>query len=49
VGMTQGFELSETKSLGLQLIPLLAEQFGGELNVKQDNGTRYDLRFRLTA
>ena len=49
VGMPQGFELSETKSLGLQLIPLLAEQFGGELNVKQDNGTRYDLRFRLTA
>lgn len=49
VGMPEGFELGEPKSLGLQLIPLLAEQFGGELNVKQGIGTRYDLRFRFAA
>jgi PAS domain S-box-containing protein len=49
VGMPEAFEPGASKSLGLQLIPLLAEQFGCELHVKQGVGTRYDLRFRFAT
>jgi PAS domain S-box-containing protein len=45
VGLPEGFALGQSTSLGLQLVPLLAEQFGGELLVKQGVGTRYELRF----
>ena len=49
VGMPEALELGESKSLGLQLIPLLAEQFGCELHVKQGIGLRYELRFRFAT
>jgi len=47
VGLPEGFVPGQSTSLGLQLVPLLAEQFGGELIVKQGVGTRYELRFRF--
>ena len=47
VGLPEGFALGQSTSLGLQLVPLLAEQFRGELLVKQGIGTRYELRFRF--
>jgi len=47
VGLPEGLEPGQSTSLGLQLVPLLAEQFGGELIVKQGIGTRYELRFRF--
>ena len=49
VGLPEGFALGQSTSLGLQLVPLLAEQFGGELLVKQGVGTRYELRFQFAT
>ena len=49
VGLPEGFALGQSTSLGLQLVPLLAEQFGGELLARQGVGTRYELRFRFAT
>lgn len=49
VGLPAGVEIGQTKSLGLQLVPLLAEQFGGQLRVERGAGTRFELRFLPAA
>ncbi len=46
VGLPPGVEIGQTRSLGLQLVPLLTEQIGAELRVVRDGGTRFELRFR---
>jgi two-component sensor histidine kinase/CheY-like chemotaxis protein len=45
VGIAEGFELTETTSLGLQLIFLLTEQLHGKMTVHRSNPTSFELRF----
>jgi len=44
-GLPPGFELGAVKSLGLRLVPLLAEQLHGSLAVAGGPGSRFSLRF----
>jgi PAS domain S-box-containing protein len=43
VGVPRELELGRTNTLGFQLIPLLAEQTGGKLQLLRGEGTRYEL------
>jgi len=46
VGLPVTHLLENTKSLGLQLIPVLVEQIGGSLNILDNNpGTRFEVSF----
>jgi len=45
VGLPPGFEPGAVKSLGLRLVPLLAEQLHGSLAVAGGPGSRFSLRF----
>ncbi|MBR0565509.1 PAS domain S-box protein [Azoarcus sp. L1K30] len=45
VGLPAGFDLENVKSLGLQLVPLLAEQLGGDFSLGSGPGARFALRF----
>ena len=47
IGIPDGFDLSQTATLGLQLVTMLADQLGGELEVQRRNPTRFKLRFPL--
>ena len=47
VGIADGFDMSQTTTLGLQLVTMLADQLGGELEVHRRNPTRFRLRFPL--
>ena len=49
IGLPEALTLGQTQSLGLQLIPLLAEQAGGQLKVERGVGTRFELRFRTAS
>lgn len=44
-GLPAGFDLNGVTSLGLQLVPLLVDQLGGNLTIKSSPGTRFTLRF----
>jgi two-component sensor histidine kinase len=44
-GMPEDFDLANVKSLGLQLVPLLAEQLGGRFTVTNGVAPRFSLRF----
>ncbi|MGB0129862.1 MAG: sensor histidine kinase, partial [Rhodocyclaceae bacterium] len=45
VGLPEHIEIGSTASLGLQLMPLLAEQAGAELTVVRSPGTTFNLKF----
>jgi PAS domain S-box-containing protein len=45
IGLPGGFDMSSLKSLGLRLVPLLAEQIKGRLTVAGQPGCRFSLRF----
>ncbi|UCV09014.1 sensor histidine kinase [Dechloromonas denitrificans] len=45
VGLQASFDLTNLKSLGLQLVPLLADQLGGSFTVHDHQGPRFSLRF----
>jgi PAS domain S-box-containing protein len=45
VGIAENFELTETTSLGLQLVFLLAEQLHGSMTVRRSDPTSFELRF----
>ena len=44
VGIPDNFELTETTSLGLQLVFLLTDQLHGKLTVRLANPTSFQLR-----
>jgi two-component sensor histidine kinase len=46
VGLPATVEPGKTRSLGLQLVSLLADQLGATLTLVREHGTRYDIRFR---
>jgi PAS domain S-box-containing protein len=45
VGLPAGFDLATVKSLGLRLLPLLADQLHGHMEVAAGPGSRFALRF----
>lgn len=45
VGLATGLDLATTKSLGLQLVYLLAGQIGAKVTVGSEQGTRFKLEF----
>ncbi|GBE16064.1 putative sensor histidine kinase pdtaS [bacterium BMS3Abin14] len=45
VGLPDGFDVRETKSMGLQLVALLVDQLGGALDVSGGDGARFSMRF----
>jgi PAS domain S-box-containing protein len=45
VGLPSGFDITTIKSLGLRLVPLLAEQLQGTLTVNGSAGSSFALRF----
>lgn len=45
VGLPPGFDLNSIKSLGLRLVPLLAEQLQGTLSLESVAGSRFAVRF----
>jgi two-component sensor histidine kinase len=47
VGINEALDLSQTTTLGLQLVYLLGEQLGGTLDIHRANPTRFHLRFPI--
>jgi two-component system, sensor histidine kinase PdtaS len=45
VGIAEKHDLGHSKTLGLELVGLLADQLGGELSIKRANPTSFSLRF----
>jgi len=48
-GMPDGFDLKESRSLGLKIVDILARQLGGALHVEKETGTSFALAFRKQA
>ena len=46
--MPEGFNLENTDTLGIQLVKILVDQLGGELELKRNNGTEFIVRFTVT-
>lgn len=46
-GFGPGFDLGSVSTLGLQLVQSLVEQIEGSLEVKDDNGVNFIIKFRL--
>ena len=47
VGLPAEVEPGGTKSLGFQLLPLFVDQMKAHLSIHRDNGTRFELRFKI--
>jgi len=47
IGIPKDFNHKEAKSLGVQLIYMLADQIDAKLEVSSNNGTSYELCFKL--
>ncbi|MFP4412176.1 histidine kinase dimerization/phosphoacceptor domain -containing protein, partial [Coleofasciculus sp.] len=45
IGLPEGFNPENPKTLGFQLIQALTEQLEGELEIKPDQGTQFTIRF----
>lgn len=45
VGMPEDFNFYESQSLGIQLIHVFAEQLNGEIELTNNNGTKYKITF----
>ncbi len=47
IGIPQGYDFKASKSLGLRLITILAEdQLEGNIDLKRENGTQFTIRFK---
>lgn len=47
VGLPDGFDLKTSKSLGMRLIYSMAQQLNAKLNLANQNGIRFELRFPI--
>jgi PAS domain S-box-containing protein len=45
VGLPKGLDVTQTESLGLQLVTMLVEQLQGTLHIKNDKGTSFEIVF----
>ena len=48
IGIPETVDLTQTGTLGLQLVTLLADQLGGTIDLNRRNPTRFVLRFPIT-
>ena len=47
IGIPKGYDIKASKSLGLRLITILAEdQLRGSIDLNRENGTQFTIRFR---
>ncbi len=47
IGLPPGFDISETSSLGLQIIRnIIRKQLGGEIEIKIDHGAEFVIEFK---
>jgi two-component sensor histidine kinase len=50
IGLPQGFDINESKTLGLRLVKILAEdQLQGTLEVTSDGGTTFGIEFDING
>ena len=49
IGLPKGMDPQKTSSLGLKLVFSLTKQIGGDLQIIDDHGTRFEIRFSLTS
>ncbi len=47
VGLPHGFKIEESDSLGMRLIQNLCNQIGGQMKVKNKNGTSFIMHFKM--
>lgn len=47
IGLPEGFNLNETKSLGLSIVNILARQLGGTMEIASDPGARFVLKIDI--
>jgi PAS domain S-box-containing protein len=47
VGIPESFNSERSETLGLQLVAILVDQLGGELELKRDSGTEFVIRFTV--
>jgi len=45
IGLPQGFDIENSKSLGLQLVKVLTDQIDGKLEIGRENGVRFTITF----
>jgi len=45
IGISEGVNLENTETLGIQLVMILVDQLGGALELKRDNGTKFNIKF----
>lgn len=45
--MSEGIDLENPDSLGIQLVTTLVDHLEGELELKRDNGTEFTIRFTV--
>ncbi|MHB8100747.1 MAG: PAS domain-containing sensor histidine kinase [Methanosarcina sp.] len=48
IGIPEDFNSEDSGSLGLQLVAILVDQLGGELELNRNNGTEFTIRFTIT-
>jgi len=49
VGLPPGLDFRDTESLGLQLVNMLANQLGGNIDLREIGGVSFTLRFKLNG
>jgi PAS domain S-box-containing protein len=49
IGLPPDLDIAHASSLGMQLVPLLAEQLGATLQIERGPGARFELRFPITT
>ena len=47
IGIPEDFNLEDSSSLGLQLVEVLVDQLGGEIELKRGSGTEFVIRFKV--
>ena len=47
IGIPEDFDITQTPTLGLQLVSMLADQLGGELTIRRFDPTRFAIQFPL--
>jgi len=47
IGIPEDFDITQTPTLGLQLVSMLADQLGGELSIQHSDPTRFAIQFPL--
>ncbi|MDQ1254206.1 MAG: hypothetical protein QG646_3432 [Euryarchaeota archaeon] len=45
IGISEGVNIENTETLGIQLVMILVDQLGGALELKRDNGTKFNIKF----